>query len=55
MTFDFYMHEANMLPFETVLEIDITRTGKCNAMAFWFELQLDEQTAISSAPEQSKV
>ena len=55
MSFDFYMDHTNMQPFETPLDINITRTGNCNAIAFWFELQLDEQTVISSGPNECNV
>ena len=55
MTFDFYMDQRNMQPFETLLEIEVTCTGACNAVAFWFELALDEQTVISSSPDQDNV
>ena len=29
--------------------------GICNAMAFWFELQLDEEASLSSSPYVDKV
>ena len=55
MAFDFYMDQRNMQPFETVLETGVIRTGICNAVAFWFELALDEQTYLSSSPNQASV
>lgn len=44
-----------MQPLETVLEMEMTCTGTCNAVAFWFELQLDEETVISSSPDRGNV
>ena len=37
------------------LLLSITSRGICNAMAFWFELQLDEETILSTGPYDSKV
>ena len=32
------------------LELEVTESGLCHAIAYWFELQLDEKTVISTAP-----
>ena len=37
------------------LQLPITRSGKCNAIAFWFELELDEETQLSTSPYCQKV
>ena len=40
---------------QTEILLPITTCGICNAMAFWFELQLDEETILSTGPSASKV
>jgi hypothetical protein len=35
------------------LDFAVDAPGVCNAVAFWFELQLDEQTVLSSSPYSS--
>ena len=37
------------------LEIPVTAAGICNAIAFWFELHLDEETHLSTSPYSHKV
>ena len=37
------------------LELDIDTPGMFNAIAFWFELQLDEATSLSTSPYTDKV
>jgi hypothetical protein len=37
-------------PAEQQLHLSIDTPGVLNAVAFWFELQLDEQTSLSSSP-----
>lgn len=32
------------------IEFNITESGTCHAVAFWYELQLDQETIISTAP-----
>lgn len=45
--FDFKKDHAN----ESVpIEFKITQSGTCHAVAFWYELQLDPDTIISTAP-----
>jgi protein arginine N-methyltransferase 7 len=45
--FDFYNIPGN----ESVsIEFDVTESGTCHAVAYWYELQLDPDTIISTAP-----
>lgn len=55
MTFDFYEAEAHMQPSEVQLLVPIHTQGVCNAIAFWFELYLDENTSLSTSPYVDKV
>jgi hypothetical protein len=55
MGFDFYDAEANMAPAAVDLTARITAPGVWNAVAFWFELQLDEETRLDSSPYCDKV
>jgi len=50
LAIEFYSCDANMQPFDCQLGFDVTTDGSCNGMAFWFDLQLDEQSSISSSP-----
>ena len=43
------------LPLQASLQLPISQTGKCNAIAFWFELELDEETQLSTSPYCQKV
>lgn len=40
---------------QACLQLAINKTGKCNAIAFWFELELDEETQLSTSPYCHKV
>ena len=55
MGFDFCERQIDMQPSAVPLAIDITADGVCNAIAFWFDLQLDEHSQISSSPYKMKV
>ena len=55
MGFDFYDAGANMAPAAVDLMARITAPGTWNAVAFWFELQLDEETRLNSGPYCDKV
>lgn len=55
MTFDLYEAEAHMQPAEVELCIPVHTQGVCNAIAFWFELFLDENTSLSTSPYAEKV
>ena len=48
--------QANISPLERQIEFPLTKSGVFNAVAFWFELQLDEDTSYSTSPyvEQGK-
>jgi predicted RNA methylase len=35
---------------EVRLRLPVLRSGRCNAIVWWFDLQLDEQTTLSAAP-----
>ncbi|MBC7693482.1 MAG: 50S ribosomal protein L11 methyltransferase [Methylotenera sp.] len=35
------------------IEFEVTEDGLCHAVAFWYELQLDETTTVSTAPGQA--
>lgn len=37
------------------LDLAVTAGGICNAVAFWFELHLHEETHISTSPYSEKV
>ena len=37
------------------LELPIDVAGICNAIAFWFELDLDAETTLSTSPYSDKV
>ena len=52
--FDFYEHEANMVPAQRAMRIPIHTDGVLNAVAFWFELHLDEETTLSTSPHGAK-
>lgn len=41
--------------FEATISFEILSDGECNAVAFWFDLQLDEQSILSGDPKQSTV
>ena len=45
--FDFRLDHKNE---SASIEFKITESGTCHAVAFWYELQLDEETIISTAP-----
>jgi hypothetical protein len=45
--FDFYKIPGN----ESVpVEFEVTESGTCHAVVYWYELQLDKDTIISTAP-----
>ncbi|KAK9803026.1 hypothetical protein WJX72_005333 [[Myrmecia] bisecta] len=54
MSFDFYESDLNMTPHEVTLALPITADGVANAVAFWFDLQLDEETELSTSPYADK-
>lgn len=45
--FDFQKDPENE---SALIEFEITTSGTCHAVAFWYELQLDHETIISTAP-----
>ena len=54
MAFDFYEAAEDMTPAEAELRVSATAAGICNAVAFWFELQLDATTSLSTSPYADK-
>lgn len=48
--FDFYAWEENMQPKEEPMSFEITEEGTFNAIAFWFDLELDEETTLTTNP-----
>ena len=48
--FDFYAWEENMRPREVPISFEITEEGTFNAIAFWFDLELDEETTLTTNP-----
>ncbi|KAK9863942.1 hypothetical protein WJX84_003683 [Apatococcus fuscideae] len=54
MGFDFYEAQANMEPLQVPVELPVDAVGICNAIAFWFELHLDEETNLSTSPYSEK-
>lgn len=55
MGFDFYAAEANMAGATAQLNARISQPGVWNAVAFWFELQLDEEIRLDTSPYCDKV
>lgn len=55
MSLDFYASGDNLHTFESLLDFGILCEGECKAIAFWFDLQLDEQLTISSSPYSDSV
>ena len=52
--FDFADWRTNMAPAEMRLRLQIDHGGVWNAVAFWFELGLDEETRLSTSPYADK-
>ena len=52
--FDFANWRTNMAPAEMPLQLPIGHGGIWNAVAFWFELELDEETSLSTSPYADK-
>ena len=48
--FDFADWRTNMAPAEMLLRLPIDCGGVWNAVAFWFELELDEEISLSTSP-----
>lgn len=55
LALDFYSSNDNLQTFACSLSFDVVCGGTCNGMAFWFDLQLDEQTSLSSSPFKKEV
>ncbi len=52
MAFDFTSTDphAAFQPTEVALDFEATGSGVVNAVAFWFELQLDEEVSLNTGP-----
>ena len=50
MGFDFYNAEDNLQPTESCFTVKVPEAARCNAMAFWFDLHLDEAVSLSCSP-----
>jgi len=48
--FDFYQAESNLQPAKATFNVEVTTAGVCNAIAFWFDLHLDENNSLSTSP-----
>ncbi|CAD7701540.1 unnamed protein product, partial [Ostreobium quekettii] len=48
--FNFYEHEKNMRPASLRVELRAKDQGIVNAVAFWFDLHLDEHCTLSTGP-----
>jgi hypothetical protein len=55
LSFDFYESQANVQAAQALLPCTAHSRGTCNAVAFWFALQLDEETELSTSPYEDKV
>jgi hypothetical protein len=47
-----FVFDFNKIPGKESMPVEftVTESGMCHAIAFWYELQLDEETIISTAP-----
>ena len=54
LAFDFADWRTNMAPAEMPLRLPIDHNGVWNAVAFWFELELDEESSLSTSPYADK-
>ena len=48
--FDFYDYEKNLRAKEEHMTFEITENGVFNAIAFWFDLELDDQVTLTTNP-----
>ncbi len=48
--FHFNFYDQSFEPQRKFFEVEVNDKGICNAVAFWYHLFLDEETAISTAP-----
>lgn len=44
-----------MILLQVPMELSVDVAGICNAIAFWFELHLDDETTLSTSPYTDKV
>ena len=47
---DFYDHEENLRAKEERVTFEITESGIFNAVAFWFDLELDDVITLTTKP-----
>ena len=55
LAFDFYNAAENLTPATASATLPVTCEGVANAIAFWFDLDLDEDVQLSSGPYCQKV
>ena len=55
LAFDFADWRTNMAAAEVPLRLRVAHEGVWNAVAFWFELELDEESRLSTSPYTDKV
>jgi len=48
--FDFHKYMENLAPANVTLDFEIDTDGIFNAVAFWFKLQLDDETELTTSP-----
>ena len=48
--FDFHKYTENLSPANVELDFDIDTDGVFNAVVFWFKLQLDDETELTTSP-----
>lgn len=49
--FRFNFYDRTFRPEQKMFEVPVTQDGYCNAVAFWYDLWLDEETVINTGPE----
>ena len=53
-SFDFYEWETNMTPAKKLVDFTVDTPGVVNAIAFWFDLHLDDEIKLSTSPYAEK-
>ena len=49
--FHFNFYDRTFTPAYKSFEVPVTKSGCCNAVAFWYDLHLDENIAINTGPD----
>lgn len=53
-SFDFYDIEKCVMENENTLNFSVDKQGKCNAVAMWFKLHLDDEIMLNTSPYEEK-